>query len=96
MPNFDNPVLVQDSQRNAIQASYTENRAFRGEYAGTNLIYRGFARPGTATATAKWQICRLTYDGANNLTAVEWPVSGGAVSAEYKFAWDDRAAYVYS
>lgn len=95
MANFDNPVLVQDAQRNPIQASYTENRAFRGEYAGTNLIYRGFARAGTATSTAKWQICLLTYDGANNLTAIQWPLSSGAVSVDYKFVWDDRATYTY-
>lgn len=71
--------------------------AFRGDYTGTNLIYAGFARPGTAESDVKWQLRKLTYDGSNNLTKVEWPQnSAGGVSADFEFSWTDRTSYVYS
>mgnify|MGYP001558684971 CR=1 FL=1 len=70
---------------------------FRGDYTGTNLIYAGSARPGASTAEAVWQIRRMTYDASNNITAIEWPVnSDGAVSADFEFIWNNRAALTYA
>ena len=71
-------------------------QAFRGAYTGTNLIFAGFARPGSAEGELVWQIRKLTYDGSNNLTKVEWPLNSiGAVSSDYEFSWSDRASYIY-
>ncbi len=65
---------------------------FRGDYqGGINLIYKGFARPGSGTDAPVWQIAKLTYDGNNNVTMVQWPKnSSGAVTNFYEFVWDDR------
>lgn len=93
---FHQPILKLDANHNVIQDSFAD-RAFQGQYTGTNLIYRGYARPGTATSVANWQIAKLTYDGSNNVTKIEWPQDGtGVGTSEYVFVWDSRAGYTYS
>lgn len=95
MTTYYQPILKRDADGNVLQDTYSD-RTFRGEYTGTNLIYRGYARPGTATSVAKWQIAKLAYDMSNNLLSVTWPqASNGAPSSEYIFEWDDRATYTY-
>ncbi len=91
------PTMKKDPQLEVVQHTYLE-RAFQGEYTGTNLIYAGFARPGSPTSGALvWQISKLTYDGSSNLLSVTWPTNSiGAVSTEYEFDWALRATYVYS
>ena len=89
------PILKKDAQTNVIQDSY-QDRAFRGTYAGTNITYRAYARPGTATSAAAWQIAFFTYDESNNLVSITWPKNPqGNASSEYIFVWDDRASYTY-
>lgn len=93
---FHQPILQQDANANVIQESYLSGMKFRGEYSGANLIYKGVARPGSATNAAVWQICKITYSGAN-LTQVDWPEdSNGNPSEEFIFAWDLRAGYIYN
>lgn len=93
---FNRPRALIDTDGRAIMDSFNDEE-FRGDYmGGTNLIYKGFARPGASTAEDVWQIAKLTYDGNNNITAIQWPRnSSGAVSNDYEFAWDDRASYTY-
>jgi len=77
------------------QESYAREMGLtqRIEYTGGNAIYIGKAFPGTLTSEAKWQICKLTYDGDGNMTALNW--CQGLDS--FEFVWDDRAtAYNYS
>lgn len=70
--------------------------AFQGQYSGTNLIYKGLARPGSPTSAAVWQIALLTYDGSNNILSITWPTNSiGAPSNDYEFVWDNRASYTY-
>lgn len=89
------PNLRRDNYGNVVQQSYDE-KAFLGDYTGSNLIYAGFALPGSATSDRVWQIKQLNYDGAN-LVSVLWPEDpNGIASVEYSFAWDDRASYTYS
>lgn len=57
-----------------------------------NLIYLGFAAIGSATASAVWQIRKFTYDGANNVTAMQW--AGG--SERFDQIWDNRAGLTYT
>lgn len=91
----ENPVLKRDANLIPIQESYRE-QAFQGEYSGTNLIYRGFAKPGTATSATGWQIAKLTYSGAN-ITSITWPQNSlSKASSLYEFVWDSRAGYTYS
>jgi len=93
---FHQPILQRDANDNVIQESFLSGLKFRGEYSGTNLIYKGAARPGSATSAAVWQICKITYSGAN-LVQVDWPEdSNGGASEEYVFVWDDRATYTYN
>lgn len=62
------------------------------EYDGSsNPIYLGTSAPGTTTATAKWQIKKLAYDGSGNLTSIKY--AGGA--PDFSNVWDDRAGLTY-
>lgn len=90
------PCARKDAQGNVIPSSF-DNMAFQGAYTGTNLIYRGFARPGSSTSAAVWQIAFMTYDGSNNLLSIQWPQDpNGNASNDYEFIWADRASYTYS
>jgi YD repeat-containing protein len=96
-PNLANrPVGYKDAQGNLIPDSFSDE-AFQGQYSGTNLIYKGFARPGSSTSAAVWQIAYLTYDGSNNLISVTWPQNAnGVASNDYQFIWSSRSSYTYS
>jgi hypothetical protein len=62
--------LQRDQYHNLVQDSYGD-REFRGDYDGSNnLIYAGFALPGSDEAVREWQIKKLAYSGAN-LTSVK-------------------------
>lgn len=90
------PMARKDAQGNVIPGSFSD-MAFRGAYTGTNLIYRGFARPGSAEGSLVWQIALCAYDGSNNLTSITWPEdANGNASTEYEFSWTSRATYTYS
>lgn len=89
------PFGRKDAQSNLIENSY-DDLAFQGIYAGNNLTYKGFARPGAATSDPVWQISMMTYDEANNLLTVVWPENlQGNASNDYEFVWDDYADYTY-
>ena len=87
--------LRRDQFFNLIQDSYGE-KAFRGQYDGdNNLIYAGFALPGSDEDERVWQLKKLTYV-STNLTVVDWPELDGDASTSYSFAWTDRASYTFS
>ena len=93
---YNHGILKEDAQGNLIQESYLGDMKFRGEYSSSSLIYKGFARPGTATSDSAWQIAKLTYSGSN-ITQIDWPQdASGYASSEFIFVWNDRAAYTYS
>lgn len=96
-PAIENrPVGKLDAQNRLNPDSYLDEE-FRGDYgAGTNLIYKGFARPGAPTSSPVWQIAMLTYDGNNNPTGILWPEApSGSASNDYVFIWNNRATYTY-
>lgn len=62
------------------------------EYSGTNAIYIGWADPGQPTTAARWKIQKLTYNGDNLVTDVQW--ANGV--PHFNFVWDNRASYTYS
>lgn len=95
MSNLNNvPVLKKDANLTICQDSF-QDRAFRGDYTGTNLIYRGYARPGVVDADDKWQIANLEYDASDNLLSIKWPIGATGPSSEYEFVWSDRATYTF-
>ena len=90
------PCARKDAQSNVIPSSFY-NMAFQGVYSGTNLIYAAFARPGSSTGAAVWQIFKLTYDGSNNLLSITWPQdAGGSPSNDYQFIQTGYAGYTYA
>lgn len=94
--NTNRPFGRLDAQGRVIPDSFSD-LSFRGEYSGTNLIYKAFSRTGASTAAAVWQIAFLSYDGSNNLLSIKWPQdANGHPSNDYEFAWDSRAAYTYA
>ena len=60
--------------------------------ANSNLVYIGKAIIGTTKDSALWQIKKLLYDANSNLTDIQF--ANG--SETYEYAWNDRAAYLYS
>ena len=54
--------------------------------------YIGFAEPGSSSASAVWQIQKLTYDGSDRLVSVLY------ADGDLKFnnVWDDRTSPTYS
>jgi hypothetical protein len=95
MTRANTPTLKRNANEQLAQNSYGE-QAFRGEYTGTSLIYRGLARPGAIETDSVWQIAKFTYDVANNVTKIEWPENpNGTGSSEYRFDWSSRAGYTY-
>ncbi len=59
---------------------------------GSNIIYEGYAAPGTAVTAAAWQIVKHTYDGSDNRLTTKF--AGG--TNDYNQVWDNRAALSYS
>lgn len=97
MVTYNQTILKKDAEHQVLQESYFADMTFRGDYTGTNLIYKGYARPGAAEGSNVWQIAKLAYDGSNNLLSVKWPQnSNGVASSEFVFNWTGRAGYVYS
>ncbi len=100
------PIGLTDSNY-AVNPEFFSEEAFQGDYSGgMNLIYKGFAKPGASTALPIWQIAKLTYDGNNNVTMIQWPlrkldntdaasVNTSAASNDYEFCWTLRTSYTY-
>lgn len=57
-----------------------------------NPIYIGHAYLNQLDTAAVWQIRKLTYDVANNLTTIKF--ANGSLNADQK--WSDRASLSYS
>lgn len=95
-PPNTRPAAPRDSQGNTITPAFFSVQTFRGDYTGTNLVYRGYAKPGASEDASVWQIAFLTYDGSNNLLSIEWPLdANGNVSTDYEFSWTARASYTF-
>jgi hypothetical protein len=96
MPTSTRPLGRLDADGRANPYSYNDN-AFRGQYSGSNLIYKGEARPGASESALVWQIALLAYDGSGNVTSITWPQNGfGVASNDFAFSWTNRASYTYS
>lgn len=84
-----------DAQGRVIPKSFYDE-TYRGEFSGTLLIYKGFARPGSVETDPVWQIAKCTYDASNNLINIKWPENAlGEASNDYEFQWSARAGYTY-
>ena len=79
-----------------LQRSF-QDLAYQGDLdGGSNLVYIGFARPGSSTSATVWQIFKIGYSGSTPIS-ITWPEgSNGAASNDFLFAWTDRANYTYA
>ena len=59
---------------------------------GTNPIYVGFSTPGAAGTDTTWKIMKLTWDGNDNPTEMQFADQTSAFTK----AWDSRAGYDYT
>lgn len=76
-----------------LQKQNADNLATQLDYnGGSNPIYIGLAAPGTPTSSALWQIRKLTFDGSNNPTAIQY--ANG--SPNFDQIYDNRASLSYS
>ena len=64
----------------------------RVDYASSTVIYYGWAAPGTAETTVKWQIVRETLDSSQRHTKKEFAQG----SIDFTSAWSLLATYTYS
>ena len=84
-------VLGFDGQN--LQRINATNMAIRIERDGSgNPIYLGLATPGTLTSVALWQIRKLTFDGQNDVTAIQYADG----DPNFDNIWDDRAGDSYT
>lgn len=72
-----------------LSFSYTTAVDFAG---GLFPIYLGYATPGVLKSASGWQIRKMTYDGANNMTDIQF--ANG--SPGFAFSWDDRTIFTYA
>lgn len=95
MSRATRPILQLDAQGRSLPESNIY-QSIRCDYTGTNMIYRGLARPGSAETSPVWQIIKMAYSGSS-ITSVLYPQNAaGDASAEYEFQWSARAGYTYS
>lgn len=75
------------------QVSNADSLNLKIDYDGnSNPIYIGIAAPGTLTSAAFWQIRKLTFDGNNNVTTIQY-ANGSPL---FDQVWDDRTSITYA
>lgn len=89
------PVLQLDAQGRWLPSS-NDYTTVRLDYSGSNPIYVGQARPGTAEATSAWQIVQLNYSGTNLISTLYPTNIAGDITADFEFSWTGRAGYTYA
>ena len=62
------------------------------DYSGTNLIFVGKTKLGTAKSEPFWQIKKFIYNGSSQLIDIQWPDGDD----DFKYVWDNRVSYSYS
>ena len=89
------PIMKREAQGNILQDSQLDV-TIRAAYSGSNMIYRGAARPGASESADVWQIVQLNYSGSNLVSKLYPQNSFGEASADYAFNWTNRAGYTFS
>ena len=89
------PTALIDPLSRAIVQSWND-RAYRGEVSGGNLIYVAFARPGSAEGSLVWMIKFIQYSGGQPISITYPQNASGHASNDYEFSWTLRATYTYS
>lgn len=80
------------SSANTLISGELQFTTAKSKDANGNDEYIGLALPGSSKASAKWQIKKITYDGAGFITDIQFAKG----SADFGFVWNDRTGYGYS
>lgn len=93
--NVNRPRALRSPQGELIPFTFSD-LAYQGDLnGGSNLVYIGYARPGTPTSVSAWQIKKITYSGTTPV-AIQWPRgTDGAASNDFDQEWDERANLTY-
>ena len=62
------------------------------DFVDSDLIYKGWADPGSATSSPVWRIQRMTFVGSDEDLVLEWAEGNG----NFNNVWNDRAGLSYS
>lgn len=95
MSRATKPLLQLDAQGRVLPESNLY-LSIRAAYSGSNMIYRGYARPGSAEGDSVWQIIQINYSGTNIISVLYPQNALGEASSDYAFSWTNRATYTYS
>ncbi len=91
------PTAPLDADNRPVVPMWWDQSMLGDDGGGSQLVYIGRARPGSAQTAAVWQIRMLTYDAAGNVISISWPQnSSGNPSNDYIFQWSARAGYTYA
>lgn len=102
----DSRLVIEDKQQ-VIQPKFAEvikiNQIISGseeeemykeevDFVGEDLIYRGWAQPGSATSSGVWRIRRTRFVGADDDVIHDWADG----NTNFDNVWDDRASLTYN
>lgn len=94
-----NPVIIAPGKSKYLEQwtlmpTNTNNLMVITDYDGAgNILYRGFARPGTGSGQAGWAIFRRVGLGGND-SVDRWVQ--GENPPKMKYVWDNRLTYTYA
>lgn len=95
VPSMSEGKILNVQVKNELGTRILDDGATRAyEFDGSNNpIYLGTAdAAGAAKSANAWRIIKITYDGSNNPTDIQYPSGSGA----FTFIWNSRASYTYS
>lgn len=93
--NVSRPTCLINPQGEYLPQSWRDE-AYQGDLdGGSNLIYIGYAKPGSDTSAPVWKIFKIAYSGSTPIS-ITWPIGAdGGVSKDYELVYDDRTSYTY-
>jgi hypothetical protein len=62
------------------------------DFVGDDLVYRGWANPGSISSQPLWRVRRTRFVGADGDVIHDWANGNG----EFTNIWDDRATFSYA
>lgn len=83
---------IRDIQQLNFLSYYGNGTVTAENNANGQAAYIGYAEPGTAKSSPKWQIRKITYDANGAMTDVQF--ANG--TNKFDKVWNDRATYSYS
>jgi len=87
-PSPDHSEYIRPAFDSALPSCLKQRLAYN---ASNQLVYHGFAVPGTGEGDPHWLIVRYTYDASSNVTQIDFSGS----SLVFAWRWDQRTLVSY-